>query len=330
MTRFGDFEPLCRNIPSMSVCNLFYRELSRNAPTLLIGASANPSSAPVGVNPKCGIPRVGFENSIGNIANILACSFSILVTLWLIVRCNQRKAAVGRIEFRALLLVYLLTLPLQLVTTGSFLEQGTTTLVVFTAIHAGAVAVFFWMLLGNALVATQVVEDGTPSSLIPFYVFTAFFMAATTYISLDVAFTITSTFEPGDPKDSLHSVALFILTLIWPGACVPPPFLPVLCMISDVLTGSAALLYLILMVWIVAGRLHERRPLIYYALAGILFILSQLAYFLLSRPICDGTNAKIDGSFIATALDTATIVMLYLGWQGITEEYWVDNEYYPQ
>jgi len=310
MTRFGDFEPLCRNIPSMSVCNLFYRELSRNAPTLLIGASANPSSAPVGVNPKCGIPRVGFENSIGNIANILACSFSILVTLWLIVRCNQRKAAVGRIEFRALLLVYLLTLPLQLVTTGSFLEQGTTTLVVFTAIHAGAVAVLFWMLLGNALVATQVVEDGTPSSLIPFYVFTAFFMAATTYISLDVAFTITSTFEPGDPKDSLHSVALFILTLMWPGA--------------------AALLYLILMVWIVAGRLHERRPLVYYALAGILFILSQLAYFLLSRPICDGTNAKIDGSFIATALDTATIVMLYLGWQGITEEYWVDNEYYPQ
>jgi len=294
----------------MSVCNLFYRELSRNAPTLLIGVSANPSSAPVGVNPKCGIPRVGFENSIGNIANILACSFSILVTLWLIVRCNQRKAAVGRIEFRALLLVYLLTLPLQLVTTGSFLEQGTTTLVVFTAIHAGAVAVLFWMLLGNALVATQVVEDGTPSSLIPFYVFTAFFMAATTYISLDVAFTITSTFEPGDPKDSLHSVALFILTLMWPGA--------------------AALLYLILMVWIVAGRLHERRPLVYYALAGILFILSQLAYFLLSRPICDGTNAKIDGSFIATALDTATIVMLYLGWQGITEEYWVDNEYYPQ
>lgn len=72
----------------------------------------------------------------------------------------------GRIEFRAFLLVYLFTLPLQLITTGSFLEQGTTTLVVLTAIHAGAVAVLFWMLLGNALVATQIVEDGTPSSLI--------------------------------------------------------------------------------------------------------------------------------------------------------------------
>lgn len=72
----------------------------------------------------------------------------------------------GRIELRAFLILYLFTLPLQLITTGSFLEQGTTSLVVFTAIHAGAVAALFWSLLGNALVATQIVEDGTPSSLI--------------------------------------------------------------------------------------------------------------------------------------------------------------------
>ena len=204
MTRFGDFEPLCRNTPSYPWCNLFYREvlslfiypssihsiypykqLQHHAPGFLIGASANTTSAPVGVNPKCGIPRVGFDGSIGNIANILACSFSILVLIFLIVRCNSRKAAVGkstlslspslyassdstpgRIELRAFLTLYLFTLPLQLITTGSFLEQGTTTLVVFTAIHAGAVAALFWTLLGNALVATQIVEDGTPSSLI--------------------------------------------------------------------------------------------------------------------------------------------------------------------
>ncbi len=133
----------------------------------------------------CGIPRVGFENSIGNIANILACGFSIVVILFLIYHCNHRKAAVGksyclsylspfkrsdstpgRIELRAFLAVYLFTLLLQLITTGSLLEQGATALVVFTAIHAGAVAALFWMLLGNALVATQLVEDGTPSSLI--------------------------------------------------------------------------------------------------------------------------------------------------------------------
>lgn len=146
----------------------------------------------------------------------------------------------GRVEFRAFLAVYLLTLLLQLFTTGSFLEQGTTALVVLTAIHAGAVATLFWMLLGNALVATQIVEDGTPSALIvrlvpycalnflfanghgsqPFYILTIIFMAATTYISLDVTLTITSTLEPGNPKQSLHSTPLFVLTSMWPGTCV--------------------------------------------------------------------------------------------------------------
>ena len=76
--------------------HLLVKQLQHHAPTFLIGASANTTSAPVGINPKCGIPRVGFEDSIGNIANIIACSFSILVLLFLIVHCNRRKAAVGK------------------------------------------------------------------------------------------------------------------------------------------------------------------------------------------------------------------------------------------
>jgi hypothetical protein len=73
------------------------------------------------------------------------------------------------------------------------------------------------------------------------------------------------------------------------------------------------------MMWIVVKKLREQRPLVYYMLAGILFILAQLTYFLLSRPICNGSNAKIDGSFIATGLETASVIVLYLAWQGITE-----------
>jgi hypothetical protein len=62
--------------------------------------------------------------------------------------------------------MYLLTLPLQILTNGSVIEQGTTPLVALTAIHAGLVATLFWTLLANAIVATQIVEDGTLSSLI--------------------------------------------------------------------------------------------------------------------------------------------------------------------
>ncbi len=60
--------------------------------------------------------------------------------------------------------MYLITLPLQLLSTGAFLEQGSTALTAISAVHAGFVAATFWALLGNAIVSTQVVEDGTMSS----------------------------------------------------------------------------------------------------------------------------------------------------------------------
>lgn len=80
--------------------------------------------------------------------------------------CERSRLSLGRIELRSLLILYLITLPLQLVTTGSLLEQGSTALIAVTAVHAGAVVALFWSLLANAIVATQIVEDGTLSSLV--------------------------------------------------------------------------------------------------------------------------------------------------------------------
>ena len=91
------------------------------------------------------------------------CSISDSVTRY---RTLLTCTLSGRVEFRIFLIFYLVTLPLQLITTGSFLEQGSTALTAITAVHAGFVAATFWALLGNAIVSTQVVEDGTISSLL--------------------------------------------------------------------------------------------------------------------------------------------------------------------
>lgn len=56
--------------------------------------------------------------------------------------------------------------------------------------------------------------------------------------------------------------------------------------------------------------------------AFFLFCLSQGAYFGLSHLICKGTNGRIDGSFLATILETATIIVLYIAWGSITEDSW--------
>jgi len=308
MPRFGDFAPLCTDIPSYTWCNLFYRQLLDLQPPPA-GFNSNPDIDPVGVNPECGIPRPGGGNGgLPNIANIVACAMSIFVVLVLILMATRRKAAVGRVELRILLTLYMITLPLQLITTGAFLRQGSTALVALTAIHAGVVAALFWTLLANALVATQVVEDGTLSSLLPLCGIAVAFFAVTMYISLDVAFSFTSTFGPSDPPTDLRSVPLFVFTSLWPAA--------------------AALLYFATMTFIVLSVLHEVRPMWYYILSATLFVLSQLAYFLLSKVICKGSKRKVDGSFIATLLETASVCVLYLAWKSITEESWDDEVYY--
>ncbi|ELU36368.1 Chs3p domain-containing protein [Rhizoctonia solani AG-1 IA] len=163
-----------------------------------------------------------------------------------------------------------------------------------TCHHQGLIATTFWMLLGNAIVATQVVEDGTMASLVPFYAFSLFFFAGTTYISLDTAFTFTDAFRlgtggaSGEPIENLTNIPLFVLTSVWP----------------------APLSH--------ADRIHT----VYYAAAAFFFVLSQLGYFLLSKIVCRGTSAKLDASFAATILETAAVGMLYLAWRSITEESW--------
>ncbi|KAJ7623787.1 chitin synthase III catalytic subunit [Roridomyces roridus] len=311
MTGFGDFDSLCRTVPSYTWCNLFYRQLLEvHESALLTSNLSTPASdAGMGINPTCAIRRMGRQGSLGNIANIVLCALSMVLIGGLVWATNRRKAAVGRIELRTFLVLYFLTLPLQLLTTGAIFEQGSTALVALTAIHAGVVAALFWSLLANALVATQVVEDGTPSSLIPFYAIAIVFFAATTYISFDIGLHITNAFGPSSPPEALRSIPLFVLTSIWPAVTV--------------------LLYFGLMAYIVLAVLNEIRPMWFYILSAALFVLSQLDYFLLNKVICKGSNSKVDGTFIATLLETAAVGVLYLAWKSITEESWDEDAYYP-
>lgn len=216
MTRFGDFDLLCSQTPSYPWCNLFYRQISKHAPSVLIGASANDHIAPVGINVECGILRAGANGSVGNIPNIVTSAGCMIFVLGPFLATIKRKGAAGRIEFGVFLAMYLLTLLLQLISTGSLLSQGSVALVTITAIHAGTIAALFLTLLANAVIATRVVEDGTLYSLVPLGSFASIFFILTAYISLDVGLGITTTLGYSNPPRALHSVPLFVLTSVWP------------------------------------------------------------------------------------------------------------------
>jgi hypothetical protein len=55
---------------------------------------------------------------------------------------------------------------------------------------------------------------------------------------------------------------------------------------AGLISTSATLVYFGLMTYIVLAVLNEIRPMWYYILSATLFVLSQLAYFLLSKVIC--------------------------------------------
>ena len=150
-------EQLCREVPSLPVCNLFFRQLlvhpkGLSAPaTDLLGLPSNTSatfasalsSFGSGVNPSCSIPRMaaagGASGSLGNIANIILCGLSFFIALYLAVAAGRRAAAVGRVEMRIFFAMYALVQAAQLVDTGAFLRAGGTALTWVSAVHLGLV-----------------------------------------------------------------------------------------------------------------------------------------------------------------------------------------------
>lgn len=74
-------------------------QLQRHNPDVLQGASADPKTAPVGINPVCAIPFVAVDGSLANIANIIACGLSVIFLVYLIWATSRRKAAVGESPF---------------------------------------------------------------------------------------------------------------------------------------------------------------------------------------------------------------------------------------
>jgi len=214
---------------------------------------------------------------------------------------------VGLVEFRSLLALYLLSCIFQLLSTGSFLEQTSTALVVLTAIHLGLVAALGWAILCNAFVSLQWVEDGTMSSMVPFWLGVVAFFVATLYISLDTAFGWTKAFGPSNPPQALKNIPLFVLTTVWPGAAI--------------------LAYFLIMMFVILRILRERKPLLLFLGAFVAFAAAQVIYFEVSKYICKSSKAKVDGSLIATVLETASVFILFLGWKSITEDSW-DEPWY--
>ncbi|CAG8618132.1 12094_t:CDS:2 [Ambispora gerdemannii] len=118
----------------------------------------------------------------------------------------------GRTEMILFFVTYILTLVSQIVTSGGFLGKGTV-LAWFSAANAGLISALSWILVMNAIVGFQFVEDGSLISLGGILLGGILIFVGVGYIALDTAFNISGHFAS---PPTLKNVALYITYIIFP------------------------------------------------------------------------------------------------------------------
>lgn len=158
-----------------------------------------------------------------------------------------------------------------------------------------------WILMLNAAVGYQIIDDGTPMSLGLILISAAALFVGTGYIALDTGYSWTGNF-----KDSLEgnhrNIGLYVLYQL-----APIVFLVVFFALETLL---------------VLRVLGEKKPMIYLVAAALLFAVGQIFNYVVSTHICNGTNGKIDGALFETLFTLLSVVTIWYFWSSITEDDW--------
>lgn len=158
-----------------------------------------------------------------------------------------------------------------------------------------------WILMLNAVVGFQLVDDGTFLSLGVMVITAGALFVGTGYVALDTGLDFTGFWNDAFDQPNRH-LALYVLYQL-----VPLIFL---------------VAFLVLEAVLVVRVLGEIRPMIYLAAAAALFALGQVFNYTISPYICDGTDGQIDGALFETLFTLLSVVFVWSFWSSITEDDW--------
>ncbi|KAI1844163.1 hypothetical protein JX265_002936 [Neoarthrinium moseri] len=286
-TQFGNFEAFCRD-STLPVCNL----LSSNH-----NQSGNWSAEAT-----CELTGIPLSNGqhLENLGSILLCGIAIVTTVFLFLKSERKKAAVGRREMQLFLLGYIVISICEIFSVGGF-QLGPTVKVAFSAIHIAFIIATTWVLLLNAIVGFQIIDDGTPLSVGLMVISSLILLVGTGYIALDTGLSFTGYWSDSYALPN-RNIALYVLYQL-----APLVFLVAFFVLEAVL---------------VLRILGEVRPMAYLTAAGVLFALGQIFNYTISPYICRGTAGKIDGALFETLFTLLSVVMVWIFWSSITEDDW--------
>lgn len=158
-----------------------------------------------------------------------------------------------------------------------------------------------WILLLNAVVGFQIIDDGTPLSLALMVSSAAVLLIGTGYIALDTGLRWTEYWDSSYESPNRH-IALYVLYQLAPLVFI--------------------VFFWVLEAILVLRILGERAPMLYITGAAVLFAGGQIINYVASPHICSGTDGKIDGALFQTLLTLASVVLIWIFWSSITEDDW--------
>ncbi|KFX93237.1 hypothetical protein V490_04948 [Pseudogymnoascus sp. VKM F-3557] len=282
-TQFGNFNHFCRD-STLPVCNLLSKTHDQNG---FGGCELKGINLPDGKH-------------LGNIGSIILCGVAILVSAYLLWRSERKQAAVGRREMQLFLLGYVLIEICEIFTVGVF-PLNDTARVAFSGIHLGMIVATTWILMLNAAVGYQIIDDGTPMSIGLIIGSAVALFVGTGYIALDTGLSWTGHFDSSLTGNN-RNIGLYVLYQL-----APIIFLAVFFILESIL---------------VLRVLGEKKPMIYLGAAALFFILGQIFNYVVSTHICSGTNGKIDGAIFETLFTLLSVVTTWYFWSSITEDDW--------
>lgn len=235
---------------------------------------------------------------------VIISALGIFVTLYLLWRSERKQAAVGRREMQIFLFGYIVILIAQVFTQGEFPIDRDVKLA-FTGIHLAAIIGTTWILMLNAVVGYQLIDDGTPKS-IGIVVASALVLAiGTGFIALDTGFSWTGHFDRSLTAPN-RNIGLYVLYQL-----APLLFL---------------VIFFVLEANLVLRVLGERKPMLYLGGAALLFAIGQIFQYVISTHICNGTDGKIDGSLFEALFTLLSVYAVWYFWSSITEDDWPANQ----
>ncbi|KAJ5169032.1 uncharacterized protein N7482_004626 [Penicillium canariense] len=240
------------------------------------------------------------DRNLANLGSILFAFIAILISLVLLWRSDKKHAAVGRREMQMFLVGFIVIEICEIFTVGGIplddkVRKG------FSAVHVAAIAATCWVLLLNALVGFQLLDDGTPASIGLISASAAVLFIGTGYIALDTAFSWTGHFDPSLAGNN-RNIGLYVLYQLFPLLCL--------------------FLFFVLEALLVLRVLGEFRPLLYLVGAALLFAIGQIFQYVISVHLCSASNGKVNGTLFETLFTLLSVIVIWGFWSSITEDDW--------